>query len=161
MDLSLTPVSLSSLSEHSLASVEGLARHHGVHLESDVADQEVTVDADRIIQVIINLLSNAIKYSNRGGVVSVQSTRDGELVIVRVIDHGQGIPSNQIGGIFDRFKQVKAPDISKASSGLGLAICKAIVQEHGGRIGVESQVGKGSTFWFSLPPSISNVNRSA
>lgn len=84
--------------------------------------------------------------------MSASSPDKGETIEFKVIDHGRGIPESHRESIFDRFQQVEANDAKKkGGSGLGLAICKAIVERHGGTIGVESQEGSGSTFWFRIP----------
>ncbi len=114
---------------------------------------EVYMDRDRIQQVLTNLISNAIKFSPLGGVVRIQTgrTRSGE-IIVRVIDQGPGIDPEDQQLIFQKFRQATsvANPLVKGT-GLGLTIVKALVEEHGGRIGVESEPGQGSTFWFTLP----------
>ncbi len=78
--------------------------------------------------------------------------RAAEFLEFKVIDRGRGIPPSHINAVFERFQQVEANDAKKkGGTGLGLAICKAIIEEHGGTIGVDSEEGKGSTFWFKLP----------
>jgi signal transduction histidine kinase len=110
-------------------------------------------DADRIVQVLVNLLSNAVKFSPSGSSVIVGASQVDDQVEVRVTDTGRGIPARLLPNIFQRFEQVSASDATeKGGSGLGLAICKDIAELHGGTIGVESEEGKGSTFWFRLPP---------
>jgi signal transduction histidine kinase len=111
-------------------------------------------DHERIVQVLVNLLSNALKYSPSSSQVQVAAVVEGEFVRVTVADKGPGIPDAAKQTIFDRFKQVSRDDerIHKGS-GLGLAICRSIIECHFGRIGVESTVGNGSTFWFTLPAS--------
>jgi two-component system sensor histidine kinase VicK len=105
--------------------------------------------------VVINLLSNAIKFSPRGGVVEVAAHCFDSTAEVRVSDRGRGVPKEAQQRIFERFAQVDASDSkAKGGAGLGLAICLAIVEQHGGEIGVSSQEGLGSTFWFRLPRAI-------
>jgi signal transduction histidine kinase len=102
--------------------------------------------------VLVNLLSNAIKFSSSGTTIELSAKVDGEQVLFEVADHGRGIPADKIETVFDRFTQVEAGDSkNRQGSGLGLAICKAIVTQHHGTIGVRSNVGEGSTFWFGLP----------
>ncbi|KAB8332152.1 hybrid sensor histidine kinase/response regulator [Scytonema tolypothrichoides VB-61278] len=122
---------------------------------------ELEVDCDRIIQVITNLLSNAIKFSFKGSQVCLNVelqqkdeflTGSGATVLFCVKDTGRGIPPEKIESIFERFHQVDASDSrQKGGTGLGLAICRSIVQQHGGRIWVESTLGSGSSFYFTLP----------
>jgi len=102
--------------------------------------------------VLVNLLSNAIKFSPRGSSVAVSIVRVDDQLEVRVKDVGRGIPAHLHTAIFERFEQVAASDATeKGGSGLGLPICKEIIELHGGKIGVESEEGAGSTFWFRLP----------
>lgn len=109
-------------------------------------------DAKWLAHVVINLVGNAIKFTPSGGRVDVRCVPDGEMVQVRISDTGRGIPADQVGRIFERFAQVQRADATEqGGSGLGLAIAKAIVEQHGGRIWVESEVGVGTTFAFTLP----------
>ncbi len=111
----------------------------------------VWADPDRIIQTLTNLLSNAIKFSPAGSTVTLSAEPGSNDVIFRVRDAGRGIPENKLEAVFERFQQVDASDSrDKGGSGLGLAICRSIVHQHGGEIGVESTVGEGSVFSFSL-----------
>lgn len=121
----------------------------------------VSIDSGRISQVITNLLSNAIRHSPKSGKVTVEinRTRDekSELVI-SVSDEGKGIDSKHIPHLFDRFYRVDSSrDRSEGGIGLGLAIVKHIVEKHGGHVWVDSQLGKGSTFYFSIP--MNNPNK--
>ena len=102
--------------------------------------------------MLINLLANAVKFSVEKGEVEIKVEQGEDTLQVSVIDHGRGIPSELKQLIFERFKQADAADESqKGGTGLGLAIAKAIVERHGGTIGVESELGHGSRFWFRLP----------
>lgn len=112
----------------------------------------VLVDADRIGQVFDNLVSNAIKYTYSGGAVRVECETQPNLVITHVRDTGQGLRPDDLGQIFRSFRSLSAtPTGGESSTGLGLAIAKGIVEAHGGEIWVESQLGVGSCFSFSLP----------
>lgn len=151
----LTPdsVELANVLERSVEAVRSFAESGSVMLESTAPPLKVHVDAERIVQVLVNLLSNAIKYSPTGGKVTV-GVEDGKnsFVTVRVTDEGPGIPEVYRRSIFERFKQIKDTDaVYKKGSGLGLAIAQQIVRVHGGEIGVDSEEGKGSSFWFTLP----------
>jgi signal transduction histidine kinase len=109
-------------------------------------------DRDRVNQVLDNLLGNAIKFSPNGGRITVQLAAVDGMVQVSVSDTGIGIPADQLERIFDRFYQVDGSATRKfGGAGLGLTIVKRIVEAHGGRIWAESQVGRGSTFLFTLP----------
>ena len=111
----------------------------------------IWADADRIVQVLVNLLSNAVKFSPPGGVVTIGVGLRESWVEFRVTDRGRGVPAAHRRAIFERFRQVETSDArEKGGTGLGLAICKSIVEQHGGTIGVESEEGAGSTFWFRV-----------
>jgi signal transduction histidine kinase len=131
-----------------------LAEGSSLRLESHVAADLplVRADATRISQVLSNLVGNAVKFTPRGGLVSIAAEKvDGE-VRFAVIDTGPGIPAEQLPHIFGRFWQAKSAD--RRGIGLGLAIAKGIVEAHRGRIWVESSVGLGSTFYFTLPTAV-------
>jgi signal transduction histidine kinase len=103
------------------------------------------------VQVMINLVGNAVKYSPPGGLIKISFAEKQNWLEVRIEDEGPGIPDQFKDSIFERFEQVKGSESHrKAGTGLGLAISKAIIEEHGGEIGVESSPGCGSTFWFQL-----------
>jgi signal transduction histidine kinase len=132
-----------------------LLREKGMQAKVEYGEpfQPAFADRDRITQVVTNLLSNAIKFSPDESEIVLRSrlTDDGE-VLVEVQDAGKGIPPEDQEHIFDRFRQIMDKKSGKPSgTGLGLAICKQIVEHHGGRIWVESRMGEGSTFSFTLP----------
>lgn len=153
------PVQASDILQAAVGSMQALADQHQVKLFSDSPEIELAADRERLIQVVINLLSNAIKYSPEGSTVliSASEVRDSagqDRVIFKVTDEGRGIPEEFIEKIFERFQQVEESDATeKGGKGLGLAICKSIVDAHSGVLSVESEVGRGSTFWFSIPAS--------
>lgn len=112
----------------------------------------VSGDADRLAQVLTNLVENGIKYTPAGGTVTVSARRAGGLVEVAVRDTGIGIDRSDLPRVFERFFRVdRGRSRASGGSGLGLAIVKHIVEAHGGRVWAESEKGKGSVFWFSLP----------
>lgn len=139
----------------------GLTAGRPIELDVPTDLPLVPLDHEQIEQVITNLIENAIKYSPEGSPISVEArvvapTRADEVseLEVRVIDHGEGIPAKELTAIFDQFYRVKrGPSLAPAprGAGLGLAICAAIIQAHGGRIWAESELGAGSTFIFRLP----------
>jgi signal transduction histidine kinase len=140
--------------ERSEQSTGSFATANGVKLEIIPSDVIVYADGDRIVQVLVNLLSNAIKFSPRDATVTVYTEYAAGFVQVRVVDRGRGIPDKFKKLLFQRFQQVEASDAKKkGGTGLGLAICKGIIEQHGGQIGVESEEGKGSSFWFRIPPA--------
>jgi len=109
----------------------------------------VSVDRNLIGRVLQNLMDNAMKFSPDDGVIKVAVADQDKLVRVEVSDQGIGIPRNQQDLIFEKFKQLERQS-GRSGVGLGLAFCKLAVEAHGGHIGVESETGKGSTFWFTL-----------
>lgn len=114
----------------------------------------VLADADRIRQVAINYLVNALKFSDERRPVRIMLSADAGEAMVRVRDEGQGIPPEGLDRIWDQFyREPGATHMSGSSEGfgLGLYICKSIIEQHGGKVGVESVVGRGATFWFTLP----------
>ncbi len=132
----------------------GFAHNAGVNIAFDPSPGiEAFIDSDRVQQVLTNLISNAIKFSPRGSTVHVYTgqTKNGHLLI-NVRDQGPGIAPADQELIFQKFRQgATAENPIVKGTGLGLAIAKALVEEHGGDIGVESEMGKGSAFWFTLP----------
>ncbi len=136
----------------SLAAVAQLAEQRNIKLESSSVDATLYADRDRLCQVLINLLSNAIKFSPVAGLIRVNVSATSHSIEFHITDQGRGIPEELRLKIFDRFVQVEKADASeRGGSGLGLAIARAIVEQHGGTIGVESLPGKGSTFYFEIP----------
>jgi len=139
------------LVELAMAEMRGLAERSNVQLIVGEVDGVVEADADRVVQVLTNLLSNAIKFSPAGTQVRLSAVIDGSQVRFSVADQGRGIPADKLEVIFDRFQQVDASDARvKGGTGLGLTICKSIVEQHGGRVWAESTLGLGSTFHVSL-----------
>ena len=112
----------------------------------------VTGDRDRLVQVVSNLVNNAVKYSPEGGTVTLSSRAEGEYALITVSDTGLGIPPDEIAHVFERFRRVRTGAATAiAGTGLGLTIVKQIVEMHGGKIWVESAVGHGSAFHFTVP----------
>jgi PAS domain S-box-containing protein len=149
-------VDLGKLMKGASDTMRAMAGENGVKLEVDPLNESVYADSDRILQVLTNLLSNAIKFSKKGKSVFLEAKlQDKEKegwVLVSVKDSGRGIPEDKIAKIFERFGQVDASDSrEKGGTGLGLPICKTIIEQHGGELWVESKLGKGSTFFFTLP----------
>jgi len=120
--------------------------------EGSIADVAVIADPLRLRQILYNLLSNAVKFTESGGEVTVRSAVVGDSVQISVVDTGIGIPDEERGRIFDKFYQVGPTTAGvRQGTGLGLTICKQLVEMHGGEIWVESQPGQGSSFSFTLP----------
>ena len=113
---------------------------------------EVLTDKNRVRQVLTNLLGNAIKFTQSGEiVVSLAPDSDTQAVVVSVSDTGSGIPENKKAEVFEEYSQLKSNPEFSIGTGLGLPICKKLVEMLGGEIGLESKLGQGSTFWFSIP----------
>jgi signal transduction histidine kinase len=126
---------------------------HSVLLDIPPQFPRIVADADRMRQVLTNLTMNAVKYSPGGGSIIVRCRERGtQHVVIEVVDHGLGIPQEQIGLLFQKFQRVRTDEHMKISgTGLGLYICRLIVEGHGGQLWVESELGKGSTFGLVLP----------
>jgi two-component system phosphate regulon sensor histidine kinase PhoR len=152
--LNLEPLSLAEVARTSLAGIKPYAEEAGIEIVEEIPEGLPLVSGDRyrLYQVFDNLLSNAVKFSPDGGKVTVHIRDDGTYLRVEVSDTGIGIPKDKLERIFERFYQV---DNSLArrfeGMGLGLSITKQIVEAHGGEIWAESEVGRGSTFFFTLP----------
>jgi PAS domain S-box-containing protein len=132
--------------------MQALADKANVTLAVTTLSMQIWADPDRIVQTLTNLLSNAIKFSPSGNTVWLTAQQQTNQVLFTVKDQGRGIPADKLDSIFERFQQVDSSDSrNHEGTGLGLAICRSIVQQHGGRIWVESTLGKGSTFFFTLP----------
>jgi PAS domain S-box-containing protein len=152
MQLKLSKILSCELFELSSQTLAGLLAEKSIELVSDGSEIEVLVDPDRIVQVLVNLVSNAIKFSSAGARIELSARIDGSAVEFSVRDHGRGIPPEMLDSIFDRFQQVQDSDSrQKGGSGLGLSICRALVELHAGRIWAENSPGQGSTFKFVVP----------
>jgi len=130
------------------------ATEKDISIDSILSDDIPPVDFDKnkIEQVLNNLISNAIKYSHSNTTICIEVLKEKAFVLTKVIDQGQGIPENELPDVFKPFQKASTkPTAGEKSTGLGLAIVKKIIEGHQGLIGVESEVGKGSTFFFKLP----------
>ena len=144
--------SVGELIDHAIELMRPMAQNQRVSLAATRSELLIHADRDRIIQCLTNLLSNAIKFSEPGKPVRVTANRIGQDARFEVADQGKGIPEGKRTSIFERFQQVDTSDSRKrGGTGLGLAISRNIVEQHGGKIWVESQVGQGSTFFFTIP----------
>lgn len=123
---------------------------HEIVIKGDVA-LEVNADAHRIDQVIVNFINNAIKYAPESKIITVNIEKADGLAKVSVTDNGPGIPTDKLAYLFERYYRVDERGQPYSGLGLGLYICAEIVKRHNGQIGVDSQLGKSSTFWFTLP----------
>jgi signal transduction histidine kinase len=146
------PVDLVHLIRGAAAGYDAQELAHRVTL--DVPDHWLAVlaDPERVHQVLVNLLTNAINYSPEGGEIRVSAKQLGERVRVEISDHGIGMDRDDQRRVFDRFYRARdGRAVREHGSGLGLAIVKDLVVAHGGEVGVSSEPGVGSTFWFTLP----------
>ena len=153
VELKVAPFSLPAALERVVVVVgqQAASRNVRIALAAEPGIDTVTGDERRIRQVALNLLSNAIKFTPAGGSVDVRAARrDGE-VQVSVTDTGPGIAAEDHARIFGEFQQAAAGKEQRDGTGLGLALSKRLVELHGGRIWVDSELGKGSTFVFTLP----------
>ena len=159
----MQPMSMTVIVERSIAAMSVLARNSGLEIVCDIEPDlpDLVCDRNRLIQVLINLLSNAIKFTD-SGTITCRIYRQGADIITSVIDTGRGLESNDLDKVFEKFTQVGEVMTDKPKgTGLGLPICKQIIEHHGGRIWAKSELGRGSTFSFSLPMGVSSEAESA
>jgi CheY-like chemotaxis protein len=161
MEWNQEDVSIPEVVERAIAATTSLFEQKEVKLVKKINNDipEIIGDTDKLIQVVINLFSNAVKFTDKGSVKCEVSQKDNE-VIVSITDTGIGIAPEDYGAVFEQFKQVGGDTLTDKpkGTGLGLPICKEIIEHHGGRIWVESEVGKGSTFSFAIP-FVSSANK--
>jgi two-component system, OmpR family, sensor histidine kinase VicK len=133
--------------------MQAMAQQHDIQLSTAPVEHDIWADADYLVQALTNLLSNAIKFSlPEGKVWLTAEVLPNQQLQFKVQDQGPGIPPEQLERIFDRFHQVDSSDSrKKGGTGLGLTICRKIIEQHGGRIWAESTVGEGSSFIFTVP----------
>ena len=156
LELAREPLVLGPVLREAADSVHALveAHHHTLVVEPPAAEVTVTADRTRLRQVLLNLLSNAIKFTPDGGRVTLAARPEGAdgCVRISVTDTGIGIAPQDQPKLFQEFVQVDASASRRyEGTGLGLALCKRLVELHGGGIGLDSALGRGSTFWFTLP----------
>ncbi len=159
-ELQMGAVRIAEVLERAVETIAPVAAQEGIAIEVAPTEARAWADGDRLTQVVVNLLSNAVKFSPPGSPVTVTVVEDPHWVEVRVTDRGRGVPAAYRDIIFERFRQVEASDArEKGGSGLGLAIARSIIERHGGLIGVDSEEGRGSTFWFRVPPARTRLLR--
>ena len=150
--LEKTRCQAADLMQQAVDGVQVIATPQHMMLTIVPTDAEVWAAADAIVQTLTNLLSNAIKFSPANSTITVSAECQTDVVLFQVSDQGRGIPADKLEAIFGRFQQVDASDArQKGGTGLGLAICRSIIEQHGGKIWVQSTLGEGSTFLFTLP----------
>ncbi|MDN3204099.1 response regulator [Algoriphagus sediminis] len=154
MDWSEEQVNLTEVVERAIAATNSLFESNKLKLIRDFDQNipEISGDNNKLIQVVINLISNAVKFTEKGG-VTCRIKRSGNEIITSIIDTGMGIAPEDFDAVFEQFKQVGGDTLTDKpkGTGLGLPICKEIIEHHGGRIWLESKVGEGSNFSFALP----------
>jgi signal transduction histidine kinase len=150
MPLRRNPCNLYELSRAAIQPFEALAGKRSVTVARPDSPITAVCDIDLIRRVVANLVGNAIKYTDDDGTITIQISAVATGHKVAVSDNGPGIPRELHQRVFEKFGQIKAEQRS-LGVGLGLTFCKLAVEAHGGAVGLESEVGKGSTFWFTLP----------
>lgn len=150
MPLRLNPCNIYDLTRAAAQPFEALAGERKITILRPDPPITAVCDIDLIRRVIANLIGNAIKYTEENGTVDIQMSQDGGVLKVVVADNGPGIPKELHHKVFEKFSQAKTEQRS-LGVGLGLAFCKLAVEAHQGEIGLISDVGQGSTFWFTLP----------
>jgi two-component system phosphate regulon sensor histidine kinase PhoR len=154
VDWTMSPCQMTMIAEEVVSDLQGGAqtRKQTVSLEHPAELPIVTGNAVRLRQALSNLISNAIKYTPEGGTINVRLRQEGGQILIQVQDNGIGIAETDLPYVFDKFYRVKSRKTEMISgTGLGLSIAKSIVEKHQGRIWVESEVDKGTTFSFTLP----------
>ncbi|MEJ2663579.1 MAG: ATP-binding protein [Spirochaetia bacterium] len=153
--IELSPLGIDEVIQRARGACESAAREKEIVLRV-TCEKDLRIQGNPLLleQALVNLIDNAIKYSDKKSEISLQGTRLGGDIVIRVSDHGCGIPEEHLPRIFERFYRVdKARSSELGGTGLGLAIVKHIAQAHGGRAEVESRVDEGSTFSIILPPA--------
>ena len=159
MELEMTAVNIGSIAREVDEFLQPMAKELSLTLVTNIIDPIPLVqgDRDKLIQIFTNLLNNALKFTSPSGTVTIEVKHhtDGDIHVC-VTDTGCGIHSDELQSVFERFYRTQSADPKNRGAGLGLAITKSLVELHGGKIGVESTLGQGSRFWFTLPvqPSI-------
>jgi signal transduction histidine kinase/CheY-like chemotaxis protein len=159
--LQIRRCSLRDLAQQAIDTMTPMADANTVHLALEPSTVAQTAypealffdgDADRILQVLTNLLSNAIKFSPPTSTVRIHIEGNSDSILLKIVDQGRGIPTDQLDSIFDRFQQVEPSDArQKGGTGLGLAICRSIVQQHSGSIWAQRNLGPGTSLYVMLP----------
>jgi two-component system phosphate regulon sensor histidine kinase PhoR len=141
-----------TIAESVIAAMRSFSDRHEIRLQTLGDIPDIVGDADKFDQILNNLLSNAIKYSPKGGPVRLEMKNLGERLYVAVHDKGIGIPADKLSRLFEKFERVDNRDTRQAGgTGIGLFLVKHLVEQHGGEVGVYSELGKGSTFYFEIP----------
>jgi signal transduction histidine kinase len=160
LSLDFETVSVDDIVQQAEETFRPAAVERGIDLQTQAPKDHAVVFADpvRVSQIVGNLVGNALKFTPSHGCVALRVLPEGEVVVFQVVDNGPGIPPDDIERLFDKFWQARQSD--RRGAGLGLAIAKGLVEAHGGKLWVESTIGKGSTFSFTLPAANASPLRS-
>ena len=153
LELELKPVNLKQLLMSLVEETRALARQYGISIDLKVGESlpDVYADAGRVRQIVLNLLNNAFKYAGEGGKVTIRATEKATSVVVEVRDRGPGIAKHEQQKLFEPGYQTTYTGERPGGLGIGLALCKLLVELHSGKIWVKSELSKGSSFFFTLP----------
>jgi two-component system phosphate regulon sensor histidine kinase PhoR len=153
IEITRAQVNMTSVVSRAVTGLEHLAGKKNIHLETSIAEHlpELLGDETKIHSMVTNLVNNAIKFTPENGHIAVSAQVNNDELVIKVSDNGMGIPKEDLTKIFGRFYRVHRPGKEIQGTGLGLAIVKEVVLRHDGRIDVESEVDKGSTFTVYLP----------
>lgn len=152
LDLNPVEVNLPDIVEKVVAAQKSYTNKHEFAIDLDSNIPSIVADTDKVDQILTNLTNNAVKYSPNGGTITVTGKLVDGVVRMAVVDQGMGIPKEHLPKVFDRFHRIDNRDTRKVGgTGIGLYLVKHLVEAHGGKIWVESEVGKGSSFIFELP----------
>ncbi|MEG0857381.1 MAG: ATP-binding protein, partial [Terrisporobacter sp.] len=150
--LNLSKTNLSNLIKNIIYNNESYGLEKNIKINSDLEEIEINIDKEKISQVIVNLISNAIRYTCDNGHIFIKCYKEEDIVKIHVIDNGRGIPKESLAYIFERFYRVDDSRCRKTGgTGVGLTICKSIIDLHHGKIEVISEENKGSEFIVTLP----------
>jgi signal transduction histidine kinase len=153
LELKPKPFDPAALLRSVAGEMAAVSRQHGITIAIETGESlpHVLADPERVRQVVLNLINNAFKYAGEGKKIRVKAARRSDSVLIEIRDYGPGIPLDKQGRLFDSGYQLSSHDSQTGGLGIGLALCKILVELSGGRIWVKSQVGKGSSFFFTLP----------
>lgn len=151
LELHLSPHHIREAVDAAIEQLRSVLQHHAIHIAVPENLPHIRIDLDRMREVLVHLLDNAAKYSPPGTPIHITAERKDRSVLTSVADHGPGIDQLEQEMIFEKFYRGRNQRVSVQGTGMGLAIARAIVELHGGKIGVTSQLDRGSVFYFSLP----------
>jgi signal transduction histidine kinase len=148
---------LTKLARYALRDVSGAPRERQIDFQIQPEAEQLNADSDLLRRILANLFSNAIKHTRRGGNIQFRAVQQDGAYLLSVADDGEGIPQQDQKRIFNAFEQSRHTVHDRFDTGMGLTFCKLAVEKHGGEIWVESEVGRGSTFAFTIPVDVKNT----